>query len=189
MRKYPECAYNGDFYCNHEWNPAFPWVWVDFSFFHTRLKRYFAVAATTLEYHLCQENEEKAYEELNKTHPYDGPGMIMHPINPKTNTGRITFTDDWREVYDVRKPLEEALLLELNSKAQKVSPTIDVKDYGQVAVGLWVTLNTPHIDENVIREFIKFYRSIGEPIEPGRVWTGEEVDCVPGRIKERYAST
>lgn len=191
-RKYPECVH-GDFYTNHIIDPKDrekqygPCVWIDFTFFHTKLKRYFSVAAQTLEYSLYCENEERADEELNKTHPYPDVGLIFHPIDPKTGLGRIEITAEHTAVYNAREPLKQKLLSELNSEAQKARPKIVVKDYGEVAVGLWVTLDVPHFDANIINNFIKFYRSIGEPITPGFEWEGEEVDVVPERFTQRHA--
>lgn len=180
MRQYPECAYNGDFYCNHEYDPEWGWCWVDFRFFHTKLKRYFAVAMTTLEYKAGENNKEKVWEALDVTHPYSDA-----PIRFAKNG--MEFTDEWRQVYNIRKPLEAAMLLELNREAQMMRPYVDVKDYGDVVVGLWVSLDVPNIDEHVIRDFISFYRSIGEPITPGLAWVGEEVEVVPERLTKRYA--
>ena len=188
MTKYPECAYNGDFFCNHVYDPENPWVWVDFRFFHTRLQRYFAVAMTTLEYNLFKANEEIVETELDKDYPFNGVGIVFGNIDPKTKMGPLSFTDEWTANFNARKPLKETMLSELNSKAQKARPRIDVKDYGPVAVGLWVTVNNPFIDEHVIRDFIKFYRSIGEPTTPGFTWMGEEVEIVPAKLNERYAN-
>lgn len=193
LRKYPECVH-GDFYTNHIIDPAKRekeygnCVWVDFWFFHTKLKKYFAVAAQTLEYKAYCENEEKVDDELDKTHPYPDIGMIFHPIDPKTGLGRIEITEERTAVYNAREPLKQKALTELNSKAQKARPSVVVKDYGEVAVGLWVALDVPYFTEEVIADFIKFYRSIGEPITPEFVWEGEEVDVVPERFIQNARS-
>jgi len=186
MRKYADCAYGGQFYCNHVYDEDRGWQWVDFRFFHTRLKKYFAVAMTTANYATMEMVDEIIGDKLDQLHPYPekkNGGMIFHPINKKTGLGRIEITEARTAAYNAREQLKQKLLPEVLSEAQKVSPKIDVKDYGKVAVGLWVTLDVPKITPEVILDFIKFYQSIGEPIEPGRAWTGKEVVIVPERIK------
>ena len=186
MRKYPDCAYDGLFYCNHVYDEERGWQWVDFRFFHTTKKRYFAVAMTTAKYTAEEQLDEIILAKLDQHHPYpeekDG-GLIFHPIDKKTGTGRLEFTSTHTAAYNARELLKQQLYLELTDEAQKVLPKVDVKDYGEVAVGLWATLDVPKITPEVISNFIKFYRSIGEPIEPGGVWQGEEVVIVPERIK------
>jgi hypothetical protein len=185
MRQYPDCAYDGQFYCNHMYDPDRGWQWVDFRFFHTKLKKYFAVAANTAQYAVEEMVEEIIDAKLNELHPYPaGSGLIFHPIDKKTGFGRLEFTDEHTAAYNARELLKQQLLPEVTREAQKVSPKVDVKDYGKVAVGLWVTLDVPKITPEVIVDFIKFYQSLGEPITPGRAWTGKEVEIVP----ERYSN-
>lgn len=69
MRIWPECAYGGDFYCNHVYDPKYPWCWVDFRFFHTTLKRYFAVAMVTAEYEAYGNAEDAAWEIAEAKYP------------------------------------------------------------------------------------------------------------------------
>ncbi len=117
MRKYPECAYNGDFYCNHVYNKEHGWSWVDFRFFHTTLKKYFFVAMTTAEYDALKVNEERVLEELNKIHPYPEDSMIFHPIDDVTGVGRIEFTAEHTAAYNNREPIRQQRMLELNREA------------------------------------------------------------------------
>jgi hypothetical protein len=154
MRKYPECAYNGDFYCDHVYDPAYPWSWVDFRFFHSKLKRYYAVSMRTVAYEAFNDIEDRALD-----------------------IAAIIFPDN--DLAKRRDELMRKLIDEEVDKPIYARPRIFVKDYGSVSIGLWVTVNKEHIDEHVIREFIAFFRSLGEPIKPGWSWYGEEtqVDC------------
>jgi hypothetical protein len=180
MRQYPDCAYNGDFYCNHVYDPKSPWCWVDFRFFHTRLKRYFAVAMTTLEYRGYNDDEEKAWDEADITYPR-GAGELW---DPKKNINEwIEYTDDR---VDARLAYEKELVAKYNLIPRMMTPTIQVKNYGAVAVGVWATVNKTYIDEHVIREWIAHYRSLGEPTTPGWTWFGEEVQVTPQDLNDRY---
>src|SRR5260370_835951 len=71
MRKYPECTYGGDFYCNHVYDPAYPWNWIDFRFFHSKLRRYYAASLRTLDFVAYDELEWKAYELAAEALPFD----------------------------------------------------------------------------------------------------------------------
>lgn len=160
MRKYPDCAYNGDFYCDHIFEPKYPWQWIDFRFFHTRLKKYFAACLVTAEYEAYQQVEDIVYEQI----PY--PTTMKFTENPSVE--------------------RKNLFIELLDKPRTIQPRIEVKNYGSVTVGVWATVNTEFIDEHYIRDFITLFRNIGEPTKPGIVWLGEEVTVVPARLNERY---
>jgi hypothetical protein len=68
-------------------------------------------------------------------------------------------------------------------------PTIEVRrDYGDVAIGLWVTLNTPQITPETIHEFIRTFREMGEPISHGIAWAGDEVKIDAREVRLRYNS-
>jgi hypothetical protein len=166
MRKYPDCAYDGDFYCDHVYDPERPWVWVDFRFFHTKLKRYFAVAMVTAEYEAYTDLENRAIEQSAIIFPYTDDAHRLEDLN----------TDPIRsEQHVARMGLMRDIIQNEIDKSVFVRPSIQVKDYGPVAVGLWVTVNKPYIDEHVIREFITHFRSLGEPTKAGWYWHGEEV--------------
>ena len=157
MCKYPECAYGGDFYCDHVYEPDRPWKWVDFSFFHTKLKRYYAVAMVTVEYAAFAKVEIQAMNH------------VEHNQNVK----------DWC--------LSVATLeREYAKEPQVVKPNIELHDYGSVAIGMYATVNREYIDEHVIREFIAFFRSLGEPIQPGWSWYGEEVTIAPAQLESYF---
>lgn len=182
MRAYPDCAYNGDFYCNHVYDPAHPWCWVDFRFFHTRLKRYFAVAMTTLEYRGYTDDEEKAWDEADVSFPRSAAELWD---DKKDINEWINYSD---ERVEARLAYEKDLVAKYNLIPRTMAPTIEVKDYGPVAVGVWTTVNKPYIDEHVIREWIALYRSLGEPTTPGFIYRGEEVEVVPQALNDRYAN-
>jgi hypothetical protein len=169
MRKYPECAYGGDFYCNHVYEPECPWVWVDFRFFHSKLKRYFAVAMVTAEFEAYEINSEKAWEMANFP-PSTGPN-----------------TKELRDQYQTAATRCNKILRELCNTPSIITPRIEIKDYGSVAVGVKATVNTEYIDEHYIRDFIKFFRTLGEPTQPGWKWEGEAIEVIASRLLEKEA--
>ena len=184
MRKYPDCAYNGDFYCDHVYDPAHPWVWVDFRFFHTRLKRYFAVAMVTAEYEAYGIAENRAIDEGYELIPREERARDWEPAGVHPVYGqlyRMTFTETENKRHELITQLTEKY------KAQDyvIKPRIEIKDYGRVAVGVHATVNTEYIDEHVIREFIAHFRSLGEPIDAGWKWEGEEIKVDPRRLDQR----
>ena len=184
MRKYPDCAYNGDFYCNHVYDPARPWVWVDFLFFHTRLKRYFAVAMVTAEYEAYSIAENRAIEEAYKIIPPEEKTcswevVEVHPIHGKIYRGVFS------EAKNKRHELITQLIEKYKAQDYFIKPRIEIKDYGSVAVGVHATVNTQYIDEHVIRDFIAHFRSLGEPIDAGWKWEGEETKVDPRRLDQR----
>lgn len=190
MRKYPDCAYGGDFYCNHVYDPEWPWVWVDFRFFHSKLKRYFSVAMVTAEYEVAEDIREKSWEMANFP-PMPEPLMIkaekhgkygqLYRLNPGT--------EEYKKQYQEAAARHNKIMRELGDTPTKVTPRIEIKDYGSVAVGVYATVNTQHIDEHYIRDFIKFFRSLGEPTQPGWKWEGEAVEVIASRLYKEEASS
>lgn len=171
MRKYPDCNYGNLFYCNHVYDATYPWSWVDFRFFHTTQKRYYAVAMITSEYEALNIAEGRVWDQ----------SYVLFPAEPWPDTDKMTDAkfNDWirrpstpRDI--ARKEFEEQALNELLDEPSFIAPSILLKDYGPVAIGCWVTVNKPHIDEHVIREFIAHFRSLGEPTTPGWSWKGKE---------------
>ena len=187
MRLYPSCSYNGDFYCDHVYDPERPWLWVDFRFFHTRLKKYFAVALITLEYEQYEMDGYLAYDKADER-----LGKIeyapMTALNDEKYGKLYSFcvepTD--REFYDHHYRCQQEIEAELLAIPRNCRPTIEIKDYGPVAVGVIASVNKQFIDEHVIREFIKEFRAMGEPTRPGWKWEGDEVEVIPARINERF---
>jgi len=179
MKKYPDCSYGGDFYCDHVYEPDRPWVWVDFRFFHTKLKRYFSVAMVTAEWHAWHEAEDKAYSLVE----FPETRLVYDATDP--NYGKL-YKMQPAEEFNRAVVKKDILLNQFLKEEYKVVPTIEIKNYGSVAVGVHATVNTQHIDEHYIRDFITFFRSLGEPIKPGIVWQGEEVTVVPARLNERH---
>lgn len=163
MRKYPECSYGGDFFCNHVYDPNDPWEWVDFKFFHTKLKRYFSVAMMTCAYEAWEKMDNKALEIAFELFPKDDSDYQEPPTHRMLQ--RLHFYKKMRD--------------DLLENPQYSTPTIMNLDYGPVAVGVMATVNKPYIDEHVIREFIAFFRSLGEPTKPGLIWRGEEIQIDP----------
>jgi hypothetical protein len=181
-RKYPDCAYSGDFYCNHVYDPQYPWVWVDFRFFHSRLKKYFAVAMVTAEYEAYCDAESKAYEDAN--YPNERLDFVKSEKHP--TMGQLYQLAEPTDAYKAAEERQRALKARYIAETWKVAPSIEVKDYGPVAVGVYATVNREHIDEQVIRDFIAHFRSLGEPTTPGWTWKGQEVEVVPQILDIRY---
>lgn len=178
MRKYPDCAYNGDFYCDHVYEPDYPWVWIDFKFFHTRMKKYFAVSMVTAEYKAWNDAEDRAYSMT------DFPECGLVYAGKDAEYGKLYKIESNEELNKAFRE-KDALLDKFLTEEYVVQPKVEIRNYGSVAIGVHATVNTEHIDEHYIRNFIAFFRSLGEPIKPGIVWLGEEVTVVPARLKER----
>ena len=157
MRKYPDCAYNGDFYCDHVYDPAYPWVWIDFRFFHSTKKRYYAACLTTAEYEAHNLIEVQAIDETVEKYK-------------NLTKATIAFVDARYDELCV---------------PMKITPKIELRNYGYTAIGLFGVVNKPYIDENAIREFIAFFKSLGEPTKPGLIWQGEEIEVDPRNLQAR----
>ena len=163
MSKWKECSYGGDFFCNQVYDPQYPWCWVDFRFFHTRLKRYFAASLITAEYNALNTAEEWAWYETDVTFPDSG----------EHKTEKCQLFSDRMKAYS-----EETF---------SIKPSIEICNYGNVAIGVIATVNTSFIDEHYIREFIRFFREdLKEPMTPGCIWEGEEIEVVPAKLQQRY---
>ena len=184
MKKYPECVIaDGKAYCNHVWEPKYPWVWVDFRFFHTKLKRYFACAMITAEYRASGYAEDEAWEIAREKYPYEEHRLSLRGV------------DKWRsersENDELRYNMFKEKIKELSANTYRITPRILNKDYGPLVVGVWATVNRPFIDEAYISDFIDFFRSLGEPTKPGIVWEGMEIEVIPANIykNDRSSST
>lgn len=186
MRMYPDCNYDNLFYCNHVYDPKYPWTWVDFRFFHTRLKRYFAVAMVTAEYEAYNNADQVAYEAAN--FPDFCSKFVKSDVlgQPATDTD-VELIEKYQIEYEAASERQSEIMKVELAKPVMIAPHLEVKDYGPVAVGIFATVNNSHIDEQVIRDFISFYRELGEPITPGFKWIGEEVQVVPERLSIKHA--
>jgi len=188
MREYPECAYGGDFYCNHVYDPEWPWLWVDFRFFHSRLKRYYAVAMVTAEYEVAEQIRDKSWDMAGFP---SFPEPFMVKAERHKELGQLYMSNPRTKEQEYKKQFQEAvarhkqIMYELGKTPTKVIPRFEIKDYGPVAVGVYATVNTQHIDEHYIRDFIKFFRLLGEPTQPGWKWEGEAVDVIASRLYEK----
>ena len=173
MRKYPDCAYGGDFYCDHVYEPAHPWHWVDFRFFHTRLKRYYAVAMVTARYEAYGLAEDQSWSEA----------LEAYPSEPHNEDFDTWISRERTDAEKQRSAFEKARLNELLSQEWKIAPGFELKDYGPVAIGVFATVNKEYIDEHVIREFIAHFRELGEPTKPGFIWKDEEIVVGPEELR------
>ena len=188
MRQYPDCAYNGDFYCNHVFDPKRPWVWVDFRFFHTRLKRYFAVAMTTAEYEAHNIAEEMAHDaaKFPAYRAFEFFKSEIHPTLGQLYSVVLNTTDEYYIQYAEASERKKQLLKQFLQQPMVITPKIETRDYGPVAVGVFAIVNKQYIDEHVIREFIAQYRQLGEPVTPGWKWQGEPIEIIPQVLNDRY---
>lgn len=145
MRKYPDCAYGGDFYCDHLYDPAYPWLWIDFRFFHPVKQIYYPTTLITGEYDALDQIETAAFEALDE--------------DPRS----------WREKHDAF----EAIKLNMMQVPHTSRERFRVERYESNVHRVFGVVNKPYIDENVIREFIAFFSSFNYP-KPGFEWRGEE---------------
>ena len=172
MKKYPECSYNNLFYCDQILGAYGPSYCADFSFFHTKKKRYYACCLRTCDLEGYNNVEDRCFERAEIIFPYPEHGGVRNDPDHK-----------------LRAELCRALMNEEFDKPIFVAPSIQVKDYGPVAIGLWATVNKTHIDENIIREFIAFFRSLGEPTKAGWCWKDEEIQVDPRKLDARADAT
>ena len=179
IKKWPEC-WHGDFYCNHVYDPAYPWAWVDFRFFHSTKKMYYAVAMTTCEYDAIGEVEGRAWDEAEEVYPFEYDLLKSRDFFAKIKAGRT-------ETEEKRHALMQELVAKYGEEPSKQKPSITIKDYGTGCRGIFVSVNKDYIDEHVIREFIQRFRTeLGEPTKPGWTHKDEEVTVIPNEIYRRY---
>lgn len=168
MRQYPDCDYNNLFYCNQLLGHYGPSLGADFSFYHTRRKRYYACALQTLEVKAYSEFEDRSIILSEELFPRSETGLLDDPLRLQRNKAQIQILND------ILEPIE-------------LSPSIEIKNYGPVAVGLWVAVNKQYVDKNVISEFIAFFRSLGEPVKAGWCWNGEKIEVDPRKLRTKTA--
>lgn len=170
MRRHPECAYNGDFYCNHVYDEERGWAWVDFRFFHTSQKRYFSVAMVTCELDAYEQVENDCLTAASAQFPYEG---LQSVFQPATGLYQLVFSESDYARHRLTDSLTREAILAGGHTSRE---SITIRDYGPVAVGVKAVVNTPFIDEHYIRRFIGFFRSLGEPITPGQIFTGPTIN-------------
>ena len=181
-----ECS-DGTFWCNHVYEPERPWVWVDFRFLSQRHhRRYFATAAQTLEYSVLTSIEDEAWEIVDRELPLEDYRTVFTKEKPDGEFFEIRFEEPFLTQHRHRqKRFSEIFPTLLDTRT--IAPKIEVRrDYGDVAIGLWVTLNMPSIDATSIHSFIQQFRDLGEPIQHGVVWSGDEIAVDAREAYDRY---
>lgn len=155
---------NGTYWCMHVFEDEYPWVWVDFRFPSLKHPKrvYYACAMRTLEYARMNEIEDSVY---------DKPASVdlLPLINQLTDPDFIAKVKEDKERVNAIVADDVAFM----------RPSIALKDYGDGAIGVHCTVNTPYINDTVIRKFIEHFRSLGEPTLDGYTWHGEEVKVEP----------
>ncbi len=157
MRKYPDCAYGGDFYCDHLYDPVYPWLWIDFRFFHPTKQIYYPTTLITGEYDALDRVESAAILALDE--------------DPRS----------WKEKHDTFDSIMKNML----QVPQTAQEHFRVERYDSNVHRVFGVLNKPHIDEHAIREFIAFFRSFNHP-KPGFEWRGEEFTVDVKKFENRH---
>ena len=185
---------NGTFWCNHLYDPAQPWTWVDVTFLSTRAPKryYFAAALTTLEYKQWCEDEDAGWTEAERQlGRYTGPGgeVVKAEVDPVYGQ-LFSYQEHPEGMEHFRKEREIAdkVRAELNLKPRLVKPSIRVEFYRPGCYGVHASLNTPSLNDDVVRQFIQQFRDLGEPITEGIVWEGDFEEVCPENLNKRYAT-
>lgn len=188
MHMYPDCNY-GDFYCHHylEGREDDGPVWTDFRFFHSKLKRYFAVSMVTATYEAYNKAEDRAFDEAHEQYPFD-VRSIDDLFVPSTEFTGLFEMRPMTEIERRRHNLLDSLREKYLELEYVIIPRIEICDYGAVVVGVHATVNKSKIDEHVIREFITRFRELGEPITPGWKQEDEAIKITPQDLR-RFSRT
>jgi hypothetical protein len=174
-------------YCSYHVHEEFM-SWIDVYFpskFHRG--RYFSAALITCEMRGYDDDESAAWKEAEATYP-DATSDLVNGKRFKDGSVevRIVGRNGWDEMLKIQRDLTK----ELNKKPRPVKPSIIIdRNYWYPAIGLHGVVNTPSLTEDAIIEFIEMFQSLGEPITPGIVWEGPEVEVVPAKMDERYAQS
>jgi hypothetical protein len=189
--KDPEVGHKGIYYTYHgETNPM---TWIDVYFPSLLHKgRYFSAALITCEKEAEDRNDDAAWEVADAMFPNAELKMISRPVKRTHPKQGKSWEVDFEFVnnYAIKQEFREGVLKELNAKPRMVRPSISIdRDYWAPAIGVHAIVNTPSLTEEAIIQFIEQFRALGEPINHGVVWTGEEVEVVPARIAERHAES
>jgi hypothetical protein len=185
MRKYPECVIDKDIYCDHLYDAKSPWCWVDFRFFHSTLRRYFAVAMITAEFKAWEEVDDATF--IKADYP-DGEWdkcnfeELPHPKYGKVFRHRPSsdFSKKVEEFRERKAALDAVEMI----KPRAVECGFTLEDYDDGVVGVKAVVNTTHIDEQYLKDFVKMFRALGEPMQPGK-YNVETIQVVPDNINKR----
>lgn len=160
---------NGVYWCMHEFDNAYPWVWVDFRFPSLKHPKriYYACAMRTLEYARLNEIQDAVYDKFSSLNEYS----LLQIYN---DSELVSKFKRYREEVDSIVETDVALM----------SPSITLKDYRDGAIGVHCTVNTPYIDDKVIRDFIQHFRSLGEPTTDGYTWHGQKTQVEPKHLRK-----
>lgn len=186
MRKYPDCAIDKDIYCDHVYNPESPWRWVDFKFFHTKLRRYFAVAMITAECKAWEDVEEQTFDAAEYPDGEWDDGNFVASIHPKYGKvfTHVPTPEHTAKVQAFRERKAALDAIEM-VKPRNVECGLKLEDYNDGVVGVIAVVNTTHIDEQYLKDFVKMFRALGEPMQPGEKYNVETIQVVPDNINKR----
>lgn len=164
-----ECG-TGVYWCNHLYDPVYPWVWVDFRFPSLKKPKgvYYAVAMRTLEYTRLNEIEEKCWDD----NPLDVNFIEEKPFHFSISDADRSELSRHQAIIDANVATDVSIM----------RPSITLQHYGVGRIGVHCSVNTPYINDKVIREFIDHFRSLGEPDTDGYTWYGEEVQVEPRHL-------
>lgn len=164
-----ECG-TGLYWCNHLYDPEHPWVWVDFRFPSLKKPKslYYACAMRTLEYTRFNQIEDQCWDE----NPYEAEFIEEKPFH-------FSISDSDRSKLSRHQAIIDA---NVATDITVMRPSITLQHYGVGRIGVHCSVNTPYINDKVIRDFIDLFRSLGEPDTDGYTWYGEEVKVEPRHL-------
>lgn len=168
---------HGEFVCGHELNPENRLPWTNFFFMsEVHHQCYFSVAMNTAQYEANHRLEQRISDELELTLPY--AAQQAQPLSNRKISTRDLLAQRMHVFADRHKQakiLRPLMMLQ----EQTVRPEIRIKECRQGVISVEVTVDTPFIDEKVIRDFIEQFRGLGEPIARGLAWSGDEISLLP----------
>ena len=180
------------YWCNHLWDEANPWQWVDFIFLSKQApkSRYYAVALTTLTYSEYEQDRDRAWDKVDEVDgDWHADGLFVKDLNHPHfgQLWRTEFTEEEQARMKLRSDMTSKFTEEFTAVPRLVRPWIKTitGDYRPGCVGVHASLNTPFLDDTVIRNFIAQFYALGEPIADGDiVWQGEEIEVTPAILNE-----
>lgn len=187
MRKYPDCVIADGIYCDHVFDPEHPWAWVDFRFFHTAKKRYFAVAMTTAEYSACEEVEEEVFEKADypqevldynlydeEYHPKYGKVYRQKPLPQNLQNQLLAYFERRNKLLEVEM-----------AKPRTIECKIEIQKYSNGVTGVIATVDASYLDPEYVENFVKMFRALGEPMKHGEKYNVKTIQVIPQNIKRR----